>query len=61
MELRGSRNIVLLNFKDTTRTKFIFVGTGAAYAEGTAMNDNTVCCQNRDQTEPAGETLDGPL
>ena len=29
MELRHCRNIVLLNFKDTTRTKFIFVGTGA--------------------------------
>jgi hypothetical protein len=36
------------------------VGVGAAQAEGTAMNDNTVCCQNRDQTEPAGETLDDP-
>ena len=24
------------------------------------MNDSTVCCQNRGQTEPAGETPDGP-
>ena len=23
---------------------------------GAVMNDNTVCCQNRELTEPAGET-----